>query len=203
MKSKSNDKKRGPYSKSEDTRRRVLDAAWEEAHENGLRNIRVAKVADRAGLAIGVVNYHFGSREEMFNEVVIRLFDLVKHSDVSIDDEGNFFETEEKHTIAWNEFLRSNPRYVSLMEEARTYAPKLYRIGIEGGIKFHIKRIVRGIECGDLKPMSKIQIRRYAFFMLGAHRFMDNLVQDEDSEPADIAADFTNMLRSGLQRQGD
>lgn len=201
VKRNSNDKKRGPYSKSSETRRRVLDAAWEEAHENGLQSLRVAKVADRAGLAIGVVNYHFGSREAMFGELTNRLFELIKTSEVSIDEEGDFFETEEKHIVAWIEFLRSNPRYVSLMEEARAYEPELYRVGVEGGIKFHSKRIKRGIERGDLEPMNETQIRRYALFMLGAHRFMDQLVHDKDCKPADLAADFINMLRNGLQRR--
>lgn len=200
MKSKQDDSKRGPYSKSSDTRKRVLDAAWEEAHENGLANIRVAKVADRAGLAIGVVNYHFGSREEMFQKLINKLFNLIQTSDVSIDDKGDFFETEEKHITSWLEFLRSNPRYVGLMEEARAFAPDLYRVGVEGGITFHSKRLVRGIERGDLQPMSKTQIRRYAFFMLGAHRYMDQLIHDESCDPADLAADFINMLRNGLKR---
>ncbi len=202
MTSNSNDAKRGPYSKSEDTRQRVLDAAWEEANENGLANVRIKEIANRAGLAMGAVNYHFGSKEEMIREFMSRLFTLIKTSEVSApDEEGDFFENEENRLVAWIEFMRTNPRYISLLEEARAYDPEMYRVGVEGSIKFHSDRVRRGIKRGDLEPMSEIQIRRCAFFMLGAHRFMDQLIQDEDCEPAAIAADYANFLRNGLTRQ--
>ena len=61
---------RGPYAKSSDTRARILDAALEVAGELGFHRASVARIAERAGVAVGNLHYHFGSRDELLRELM-------------------------------------------------------------------------------------------------------------------------------------
>ena len=59
---------RAPYAKSRDTRARILAAALAEASDSGFHKTSVARIAARAGVAVGNLHYHFGSRRELLRE---------------------------------------------------------------------------------------------------------------------------------------
>ena len=61
---------RARYAKSRDTRARILAAALAEASESGFHMTSVARIASRAGVAVGNLNYHFGSRRELLRELM-------------------------------------------------------------------------------------------------------------------------------------
>ena len=48
-----------------DTRRRILDAAWTLLEERGI-GIRIADIADKAGVSRQAVYLHFGDRSKLF-----------------------------------------------------------------------------------------------------------------------------------------
>ena len=66
------DRPRAGYKRSSETRARILEAALAEACEVGFQKTSVARVAARAGVAVGVLNYHFGSKEALIQEVFAR-----------------------------------------------------------------------------------------------------------------------------------
>ena len=64
--------KRIRYARSSDTRARILAAALAEASESGFHKTSVAKIAERAGVAVGNLHYHFGSRRALLRELIVR-----------------------------------------------------------------------------------------------------------------------------------
>ena len=60
------------------------------------------------------------------------------------------------------------------------------------------RRVRRGVDCGDLVPMSDDQIRRSAYFMLGAHSMIGQLLE-EDFATEEIADDYASFIRNGLK----
>ena len=61
---------RAGYAKSRDTRARILAAALEEASIAGFHRASVARIAGRAGVAVGNLHYHFVSRRELLRELM-------------------------------------------------------------------------------------------------------------------------------------
>jgi AcrR family transcriptional regulator len=59
---------RGPQVRGALTRERILDAALELVARRGPRAVTYRAVAERAGVAQGVMTYHFGSRRELLSE---------------------------------------------------------------------------------------------------------------------------------------
>lgn len=59
-------------SKSSKTRRRILDAAEAEFAAHGFDGVSMRQIADGSAQALGVVTYHFASKEALFEEVVVR-----------------------------------------------------------------------------------------------------------------------------------
>jgi len=118
---------RGHYARSEDTRARILDATLVEAGKAGFHNTSVAKIAARAEVAIGILNYHFGSKGELLRELMAsqagEFLALLKPPEPHDD----YFSYERSLLLVYLQFLRANPSYVRLAEEVRSHDPELYR----------------------------------------------------------------------------
>ena len=193
---------RGKYARSGDTRGRILAAALEESAQVGIHKASMANIAARAEVAVGILNYHFGSRQEMLRELIST---QVKNfwSSMSMPRGGQgFFEYEASILKVYLEFLHANPNYVQLAEEIRRYEPELYEQGSGIQLEYVIKRVETGIDLGEIPAMVADEIRTRAYLILGAYTFLDRLVED-DNYPGDefVITIVMNMLRNGLTHE--
>ncbi|MGU3646289.1 TetR/AcrR family transcriptional regulator [Microbacterium sp. C23T] len=70
---------RGPYSKSSETRQRVVEAAVVEFAENGYNSGSTQRIASRAGLSSAQIFYYFPKKEDL-------LYAVLDHRDVVSDE---------------------------------------------------------------------------------------------------------------------
>lgn len=52
------------------TREQILDVTLDAIQTEGLQSLTIRRIAERAGVNVAAVNYHFGSKEALFDEVV-------------------------------------------------------------------------------------------------------------------------------------
>jgi len=64
-------RRRTQADRRENTERRVLEAAIELISRRGFNGVSLAEVGRLAGYSRGIVNYHFGSRRELLDAVVL------------------------------------------------------------------------------------------------------------------------------------
>jgi AcrR family transcriptional regulator len=193
---------RAGYAKSADTRARILAAALEEASDRGIHETSLAAIAARAGVAIGSLNYHFGSRDQLLRELMGALTaDLMRRLDALDATEGDFFERERAGMLAYLAHLRANPAYLRLAGEIELHEPALYR---RATAEWHARiaaRIRAGITRGDLRPMPDDAIAALAYLMLGASQLLDNrTLRHGRPYPDDetIVDAYLALLRHGL-----
>ena len=190
---------RGKYARSEGTRARILAAALEESVRVGFHKVSMANIAARAEVAVGILNYHFGSRQEMLHELMSsQVQNFWLHLSLPQDGLG-FFEHQAVILGVYLEFLHANPNFVHLSEEIRLHEPELYRQGTYTHVANIVKRMESGIDRGELPAMSTDELRTRAYFIVGAYTFLDRLIED-DNYPGDefVINIFMNTLRSGL-----
>jgi AcrR family transcriptional regulator len=60
---------------AEDTRDRILEAACELIAEDGIDDVRIARVAMRAGASTALVHHYFSTREELLEQALIHSFE--------------------------------------------------------------------------------------------------------------------------------
>jgi AcrR family transcriptional regulator len=198
--------KRSAYAKSADTRARILAAALEEASDSGIHETSLAAISARAGVAVGSLNYHFGSREELLRALMGSLTaDLMSRLHATaMNDDLDFFERERADMLVYLEYLRANPTYLRLAGEIELHEPKLYRRAVADWLERVTARIRAGIARGDLRPMADATIAAQAYFMLGASQFFDHRVRrDGHPYPSDeaVVEAYLALLRGGLARE--
>ncbi len=192
------------YPKSRETRARILAAALAEASEIGLHKTSVARIAARAGVALGSVNYHFGSRDDLLRELMTQqIADLMLRLHAADADEGaDFFERQRAGLLAYLEHLRAHPAHLRLLDEIKLHDPKLYRWGVADWVGRMEARIRAGIEEGCLRPMDESEITYQAHFLLGARHFIEQLREVGDGPPDHAVVDaYLGLVRQGLQRR--
>jgi AcrR family transcriptional regulator len=192
-------KPRGRYARSENTRNRILAAALAEAADGGITNTSVSRIAARAGVALGNLNYHFGSKKELLHELMAaQVEDMLSRMSVPAETD-DFFSYEESLVRAYLGFLHENPTYIRLAEEVRHIDPELYRTGMHAHVRLIQERIEDGVNRGDLRAMSQDEMRAQAYFMLGIFTVLDRFIADANyPDDATVAAIFVNIMRHGL-----
>ncbi len=195
---------RARYAKSYDTRARILAAALAEASDSGFHKTSVARIAARAGVAVGNLHYHFGSRRELLRELMGSLVaDLMSRLDAAdADDSADFFDRQRAGLLVYLDYLRANPAHVRLADEIKLHEPDLYRRAIAGWVERMVARIRVGIEQGTLRPMNDAEIAAQAHFLLGARHFLDPMIESVDGLGDEAVVDASLALeRDGLRRR--
>src|SRR4051794_6666241 len=65
---------------------RILDAACDLIAEEGIDDVRIARVAQRAGASSGLVHHYFSTREELLEQALIHSFE--RAGDERFGEEG-------------------------------------------------------------------------------------------------------------------
>jgi AcrR family transcriptional regulator len=194
---------RAGYAKSRDTRARILAAALEEASDAGFHKASVAGIAARAGVAVGNLHYHFGSRAELLRELMASLVaDLMArlHA-IDADDSADFFERQRAALLVYLDYLRANPAYIRLADEIKLHEPDLYRRAVADWVARMAVRIRTGIEQGALRAMDDAEIATQAHFLLGARHFLEQMMENVDGPRDEAVVDaYLSLVRDGLRR---
>ena len=196
---------RSGYARSRDTRAKILAAALAEASDSGFHKTSVARIAARAGVAIGNLHYHFGSKRDLLRELMGSLVaDLLTRLHVAVPDDGaDFFDRERAGLLVYLEYLRENPAYVRLADEVKLHDPELYRLAVAGWVDVFVAGIRADVERGVLRPMDESEIAVQAHFLLGARHFLDQMMESFDGRPYPgdeaIVDAYIGLVRNGLR----
>lgn len=196
--------RRAGYAKSRETRARILAAALAEAGSAGLAKASVARIAERAGVAVGNLHYHFGSRKRLLRELMSGLVAelLPRLHAIDAADDADFFERQRASLLAYLDHLRAHPEQVRLAKELELHEPELYRRAAAGWAERMAERIRAGIAEGALRPMRAAEITAQAHFLLGTRHFLEPMIE-RPGGPADEAVvdAYLALLRDGLVRR--
>jgi AcrR family transcriptional regulator len=187
------------YAKRHRTRASILDAALAEASERGLHRASVTGIAARANTAVGNLHYHFGSRAELLRAMMRKLMADFSARLAAVDAEhaGDFFERHRAGLLAYVAYMRSNPAHIRLVDEIKFLEPELYRQGITAWVELLSSRLRDGIANGSVRPMDDVEIAAQAHFLVGAHRFLEDLVGEVGREKEVVDA-YLGLVRRGL-----
>lgn len=195
---------RAGYAKSRDTRAKILAAALAEASDSGFHKTSVAGIAARAGVAVGNLHYHFGSRRELLRELMGSLVaDLMTRLyAVQADDSADFFDRQRAGLLVYLDYLRANPAHVRLADEIKLHEPEMYQRAASGWVERMGAMIRVGIDRGSLRPMDDAEISAQAHFLVGARHFLEQMIESVAGMGDEAVVDaYLALVRDGLRRR--
>lgn len=151
--------------RSEDTKKRILFAAECEFAEKGLYGARVDEIAKAAGTNKRMLYAYFGNKEELYEKVLLNVYDLLARSEAELIEKDRNTEPSVaiKNIIClYFDFLKSNERFVRMLmwenlNNAR-YLKNTETSDIKKPVIMHIEQKIReGKENGSFSEKASAQ----------------------------------------------
>lgn len=191
--------------RSQDTRQRLIEAAARLFAERGYANSSVAAIGDAAGVSRGLINHHFGSKENLLYEVIADL--LGEWNDLMVPAVAETRGVETLHAIllSFMEFAEQTPERAQLLFRltAQAFDPST---GVADElIKVHQRWIEKsrgwwdeGVEDGDIDP--SIDHETMATFLIGAARgiVLDSLIAPDKVHLSSSFEQLWMLFRRGV-----
>ena len=181
------------------TLRLLLDAATGEFGERGYHDAAIARIAQRAGVAIGSFYTYFDSKEAVFAALVGDMSGRVRdHVAPAIVDARDGLDGEQLALEAYLGFVKDHKEVYRIIDEAEFVDAASYRQHYESTAKRLQARLEAGSARGELRDdIGEVE----AWAMMGMNVFLGLRygVLSEDGDPADIAAKASRLLGSGLK----
>lgn len=109
---------------AERSRTAILDAAEQLFADQGFEGASLAAIAERAGVSVGLPGYFFGSKEELYHEVLQRVFErrdaaldaVATEAEQLLQESPDDGEAALRRLVGgYVDFLLANPTFVSLL----------------------------------------------------------------------------------------
>jgi AcrR family transcriptional regulator len=159
---------------AQDARDRILEAACELIAEDGIDEVRIARVAMRAGASTALVHHYFSTREELLEQALLHSFELA--GDERFGEEpaeeltatrrlARMIEeclpasgTRERDWVLWVELWLRAVRDPSLRPVAAQLYDR-YRTWLASGIQ-------AGVDAGEFQPSDPDAVADHAMALL-------------------------------------
>jgi len=131
----------------EDTRERILEAACDLIAAEGIDEVRIARVAMRAGASTALVHHYFSTREELLEQALLHSFELAGDERFGGSDE---------------EGAKATARLAAAVEECLPQEGRLER-----GWVLWVELWLRAARDPELRPLAAELYRRYREWLSG------------------------------------
>jgi len=182
------------------TLRALLDAAADEFGEKGFHDAAIAKIAERAGIAIGSFYTYFDSKEAIFRALVRDMSRQVKeHVVPNILRAPDRLSGERAGIEAFLDFVRHHKALYTIIDQARFVAADAHRDHYQGIADGYRASLDQAVARGEIRPGDN-EVRAWAIMGMNVFLGLRYGVWSDDGEAGEIARAAGDLVTSGLSR---
>lgn len=181
------------------TLRLILDAAAEEFGERGFHEAAIARIAQRAGVAIGSFYTYFDSKEAVFRALVADMSDQVRVTVAPVILAApDRLAGERAGIAAFIGFVRRHKALYRIIDEAAFVAEDAYRKHYNEIAEGYAASLTQAFGRGEVSD-GDMMIRAWAIMGMNVFLGLRFGVWDENIEPDAIAATAAALIGDGLR----
>jgi len=173
--------------------------------EKGYQSVSLEEIARTAGVSKGLVNYHFGSKEDLLISVISGNTDILN---AKLDDIARSNETV-RHKIqaaikayldaASSELAIAQMAFIAFFEVVYTEKIRgLLSIALEENLLKFVALVDEGIARGELRPVDSVQTTHFVIGM-ALEMIRVATVQQQPLQPEKIADAIAEILFDGIK----
>jgi AcrR family transcriptional regulator len=159
--------------RNEELKRRLFEAAARIVGELGYEEASIARITKQAGVAQGTFYNHFASRRALLDELLPALgLEMARY----IQDRTETIQPESLREIArfqaFFDYLRENPGFPRILNEAQFAAPAAFRRHIENMAAPYQRILKRARNRNELGSFSDAELEVIAHILMGARSYL-------------------------------
>jgi AcrR family transcriptional regulator len=160
--------------KAEHTLAALFQAAAEVVGKVGYAEASVAEITRLAGVAQGTFYRYFETRQDLFDQLLPKIaVEVEEYLRERVHGSKTGIEVEERSLRAFMDYVVENPRYLRILNEAETLAPKAYR---QAQFKYVTKRYVASLKLsldrGELGAYEERDLEVIAHLLMSARSYL-------------------------------
>ncbi|MDP6182533.1 MAG: TetR/AcrR family transcriptional regulator [Gammaproteobacteria bacterium] len=185
--------------KAERTRARLFHAATETVGERGYADTSIAKITERARVALGTFYNYFDSRQDILDQLLpamgLELIALIRERLLLVEDPA---ARERARLEAFFDFLVDHPSFYRILNEAEMFAPVGFRQHMENMVRSYKTVLRTETRAAVDNEYSEV----HAYMLLAARNYlaMRYSVRNGDVRrpPAYVIDAYMNLVTRGI-----
>lgn len=188
-------------------REELFRAAAEVVGQVGYQNASVAMITQRAGVAQGTFYNHFSSRQDLFDKLLPSLGgQLLNHVKEVSKSVSGLMQKEEHGFRAFFSFLKGNPHFFRILNEAELFAPEAYRSHLDLVHKGYMRMFKKAHENGEIASFDEKEFEAIAYVLMSSRTYLAwRYVYGEAAAgeiPEWVVGGYMRLVRQGLGGAG-
>lgn len=159
--------------RAENLRRKILAAAARVVGEYGYAEASISRITDEAGIAQGTFYLYFESRQAIFDVLLPYVgADMVDYIGGKVEGAQTFLEVEERGFRAFFDYLRRNPGFFRILNEAEVAAPAAHAAHVKMVTERYVKSLKRSLDNGEIKNFEERELETLAYVFEAARSYV-------------------------------
>jgi AcrR family transcriptional regulator len=160
--------------KSERIRKELFRAAAEIVGEVGYAGASITLITQRAGVAQGTFYNYFESRQDVLDKLLPELGEQMRRHirEAALQAPHNFAELERRGFEAFFGFLKENPHFLRILNEAESYALAGYQKHFDATSKEYVRFLARAQRNGEFPGYDEDELEAVAFILMAARSYL-------------------------------
>jgi len=188
--------------RAENLRRKILAAAAKVVGQYGYTDASIGRITEEADIAQGTFYLYFQSRQEIFDVLLPHVgADMLVFIGEKVRGARDYLDVEERGFRAFFEYLRLNPGFFRVLNEAEVAAPVAHAAHIKLMNERHVKSLKRSLDKGEIKNFDESELESLAYVLQSARSYLYLChIKGKGLRklPDKVVETYMKLVRSGL-----
>lgn len=185
-------------------REEIFAAAAKVVGEHGYGGATVARITTEADIAQGTFYIYFDSRQSLFDELLPNVGEgMLRYIGARVSGSTDVYQLEERGFRAFFEYLKLNPGFFRILNEAESVAPLAFQKYYRLLSSHYVASLRRGLESGDIREFRLDELETLAFVFMAARAFLYVRYVKARARvgklPESVVQTYMKFVRNGLK----
>jgi AcrR family transcriptional regulator len=184
------------------TRQRVLESAEAVFADHGYHDASIVKITEAAGVGQGTFYLYFGSKQDVFDELVRDLNRRVRHAMKEASSQGKTrLEAELLGFRAYFRFTADHPALYRIIRQAEFVSPQMLRYHYDRLSSGYVEALRAAVERGEIADLDP-EVAAWALMGMGELIGMRWILWEENHEmPKAVLDELARIISCVLERR--
>jgi len=190
--------------RAEELRNKIFAAAADVVGQYGYADASIGRITEAAGIAQGTFYLYFESRQALFDVLLPHVgADLLVYIRKKVHGAHSFLEVEERGFRAFFEYLRTNPGFFRVLNEAEVAAPVAHAAHMKLLTEHYVHSLQRSVERGEIREFEgkELEALAYVFQSARSYLYLRYVKGSEKTRrlPEWVVETYMKLVRNGLK----
>ncbi len=159
--------------RAESLRLKILAAAAKVVGEYGYAEASIGRITEAADIAQGTFYLYFESRQALFDVLLPHVgLDMMHFIGQKVKGAGSFYAVEEQGFRSFFEYLRLNPGFFRVLNEAEVAAPVAHVAHMKVLTEHYVQSLQRSMDKGEIRNFKSQELETLSYILQAARSYL-------------------------------